>query len=68
MEAISKVPSLKHAYNCASLTISSYLFVVSEPAHDRGIHNAIEEHGEGVDGKVWVIKMALDHVVDLFIG
>lgn len=46
----------------------SHLFIVSKATHHSGVHNAIEQHGQGVDGKVGVIEMALDHVVDLLIG
>lgn len=48
--------------------IISHLLVIGESAHDRRVHNAVEKHREGVDGKRGVIEVTLNHVVDLLIG
>lgn len=45
-----------------------YLLVVGEAAHDGGVHDAVEQHGQGVDGQVGVIQVLLHHVIDLIIG
>lgn len=57
------------SHNLAIITrIISYLLIISEAAHDSWVHDAVEEHREGVDGKAGVIKVALDHVADFLIG
>lgn len=57
------------SHNLAIISrIISYLLVISKAAHDSWVHDAVEEHGEGVDGKAGVVKVALDHVADFLIG
>lgn len=48
--------------------MNSDLLVLGEAPHDSGVHDAIEQHGEGVDGKVGIIQVTLHHVADLLIG
>lgn len=57
------------SHNLAIITrIISYLLIISKAAHDSWVHDAVEEHREGVDGKAGVVKVALDHVADFLIG
>lgn len=35
--------------------IISYLLIISKAAHDSWVHDAVEEHREGVDGKAGVV-------------
>lgn len=44
------------------------LLIIGKATHDSGIHNAIEEHGQGVDRQARVIQVLLDHAADLVIG
>ena len=46
----------------------SYLLIVCKATHDGRVYYSIQQHGQGVDGKVGVIQMSLHHVVDLLIG
>lgn len=43
------------------------LFVVCEAPHDSWVHDAVQEHGERVDGQAGVIQVLLHHAVDLVI-
>lgn len=45
-----------------------YLLIISESSHDRRVHDAVEKHREGVDGKRGVTEVTLNHVVDFLIG
>lgn len=45
-----------------------YLLIVGKTPHDGRVHNPIQQHGEGIDGKVGVVKMPLHHAADLLIG
>lgn len=44
-----------------------YLFILGKAAHDSWIDNAIEQHGEGVDGKAPVGLVLVNHGQDLLI-
>lgn len=46
----------------------NYLLIVGKASHDSWVHNPVEQHGEGVDGKVGVVEMPLHHAADLLIG
>lgn len=48
--------------------LQRHLLVVGEAAHDGGVHDAVEQHGQGVDGQVGVVEVLLHHVVDLVVG
>lgn len=45
-----------------------YLLVVGEASHDGGVHDAVEQHRQGVDGEVGVVEMLLHHIIDLIVG
>lgn len=45
-----------------------YLFILGKAAHDSWIHDAIEQHGERVDGEAPVSLVLVDHGQDLLIG
>lgn len=45
-----------------------YLFVLGKAAHDGRVDNAVEQHGEGVDGKAPVGLVLVDHGQNLLIG
>ena len=45
-----------------------YLFVFGKAAHDSRVHNTIEQHGEGVDGKAPVSLVLVYHGQNLLIG
>lgn len=44
------------------------LFVIRKAAHDSGVHDAIEEHGQRVDGEAGVVQVLLYHAVQLVVG
>lgn len=43
------------------------LFIICEASHDGGVHDAIQEHGEGVDGEAGVVQVLLQHAVHLVV-
>lgn len=45
-----------------------YLFILGEAAHDSWVHDAVEQHGEGVDGKAPVSLVLVNHGQNLLIG
>jgi len=45
-----------------------YLLIVGETSHNSRVHNPIQQHGEGADGKVGIVEMPLHHAADLLIG
>ena len=48
--------------------MKSDLLVIGEAAHDGGVHDAVEQHGEGVDRKAPVGLVLVDQGEDLLIG
>ena len=46
----------------------TYLLIVREASHDSWVHDAIEQHGEGMHREGPVPGMLLDTVADLLIG
>lgn len=55
----------KRRHNTATV---GYLLVVGEAAHDGRVHDAVEQHGQRVDGQVGVVEVPLHHVADLLVG
>lgn len=45
-----------------------YLLVVGETSHHSWVHDPVQQHGQGVDGKVGVVEVPLHHAADLLIG
>lgn len=45
-----------------------YLFILGEAAHHSWVHDAIKQHGEGVDGKAPVSLILVNHGKNLLIG
>lgn len=45
-----------------------YLFIFGKATHDCRVHDAIEQHGERVDGKATVCLVLVDHDQNLLIG
>lgn len=45
-----------------------YLFILSKAAHHSWVHDAVKQHGEGVDGKAPVGLVLINHGQDLLIG
>ena len=43
------------------------LFVIRKASHDGGVHDAVQEHGEGVDGEAGVVQVLLHHAVYLVV-
>ena len=45
-----------------------YLFILGKATHDSRVHDAVEQHGEGVDGKAHVGLILVNHGQNLLIG
>lgn len=45
-----------------------YLLILGEAAHHSWVHDAIEQHGEWVDGKAPVRLVLVDHGQNLLVG
>lgn len=43
------------------------LFIICKASHDSRVHDAIQKHGEGVDGEAGVIQVLLYHAVHLVV-
>ncbi len=45
-----------------------YLFILGKAAHDSWVHDAVEQHGKGVDGKAPISLVLVNHGQNLLIG
>lgn len=45
-----------------------YLFIFGKATHDSRVHDAIEQHGQRVDGKALICLILVDHGQNLLIG
>lgn len=43
------------------------LFVICKASHDGGVHDAVQEHGEGADREAGVVQVLLHHAVYLVV-
>lgn len=47
---------------------SPHLLVLGEPPHDGRVHDAVQEHGQGVNGEAFVTLILVYHHQDLLVG
>lgn len=59
---------MKGSWVTAGVSLAVYLLVLGEAAHHSWVHDAVEQHGQWVDGEAPVRLVLVDHGQNLLIG